>query len=38
MVNLSAGDVVYLNMYVTSSGTRTTNSSYCYFSGFKIGK
>ena len=38
MVNLSAGDVVYLNMYVTSSGTRTTNSGYCYFSGFKIGK
>ena len=38
MVNLSAGDVVYLNMYVTSSGTRTTNSSYCYFCGFKIGK
>ena len=38
MVNLSAGDVVYLNMYVTSTNTRTTNNSYCYFGGFKIGK
>ncbi len=37
MLNLSAGDVCYLDVYVTSDGTRTTNASYCYFGGYKIG-
>mgnify|MGYP003154963111 CR=1 FL=1 len=37
MLNLSAGDVIYQNVYVTSSGTRTTNTDYTYFGGYKLG-
>ena len=37
LLNLSAGAVCYLKMYVTSSGSRTTIASYCYFGGYKIG-
>ncbi len=36
MLNLSAGDVCYQNVYVTSSGTRTTNISYTYFGAYRI--
>ena len=36
MLNLSAGDVCYLNTYVTSTGTRTTNANYTYFGGYKL--
>ena len=36
MLNLSAGDVCYQNVYVTSSGTRTTNISYTYFGAYKL--
>ena len=36
MLNLSAGDVCYQSVYVTSSGNRTTNASYCYFGGYKL--
>ena len=36
MLNLSAGDVCYQNVYVTSSGTRTTNVDYTYFGAYKL--
>jgi len=36
MLNLSAGDVCYQNVYVTSSGTRTTSAGYCYFGAYKL--
>ena len=37
MLNLSAGDVCYQNVYVTSSGNRTTNTSYTYFGAYRLG-
>jgi len=37
LLNLSAGAVCYLKMYVTSAGSRTTIATYCYFGGYKIG-
>jgi len=36
LINVSAGDACYLNMYVTSTASRTTNASYCYFGAYKI--
>ena len=36
IINLDAGDICFLSMYVTSGETRTTTASYCYFGGFKI--
>ena len=36
LINVSAGDACYLNMYVTSTANRTTIASYCYFGAYKI--
>jgi hypothetical protein len=36
LINVSAGDACYLNMYVTSTANRTTIASYCYFGAYKL--
>ena len=36
MVNLTAGQTAEFRIYLTSSGTRTTNKDYCFFSGTRI--
>ena len=35
-VNLTAGQTAEFRIYLTSSGTRTTNKDYCFFSGYRI--
>ncbi len=36
MANLTAGQTAEFRIYLTSTGTRTTNNLYCFFSGNRI--